>query len=705
MYLNRYSLRNFRRLENVEIKLEEKDTIFVGANNSGKTSATAAFKLFVTQKGDFQIYDFSSSVIPRLNIFGEKDLEPEVDYGKILPAIELDLWFSVSSAMYGRIAYLLPSLAEEYTEVGIRILFAVNEPSKLHNSYRLRYPIHDKGQVDAKHKSLSYFLSQEGNLKKYFGLQYFVLEKIISSSGEENLALHPLEKDEGRKTIDSLLHVDYVEAQRNIDDNNSARSNRLSTVFASYYKYNLEKQEPDNKSVEVIDTSNLNLTKHYETQFSPLIKVIKALGFPGLNDRALRIVSNLNAEQALSGNTAVTYIEDETEHELPEAYNGLGYKNLIYIAIQIAHFQIQWASMEINRPLCQLVFIEEPEVHLHVQVQQTFIRQIRNVMKEIEDITGKSEHVQQLIVTTHSPHIIVEADFQFIRYFRRIKTRCICNSSKLIASEVLNLANFNPANNELDNLNFLSKFIKLTHCDLFFADAAILVEGTVERLLMPMMIKKVASELETVYLTTLELGGAYAHQFIELLKFINLPTLVITDLDSVDPVTKNTTCRADLLGAVTSNSSIKELTKKTLISDLVKLKPKDKVVSVDNFCRYLAFQEPITVSEYGENKVMVPRTFEEAFIYENISDVRNKKINGFVDLPLTLDFNNDYEQIYNAVRSKNYKKVEFALDQISSEVNWITPSYITKGLKWLSKKLELTPKIEVNNFDQSLTPK
>ena len=43
MYLNRYHLRNFRRLENIEINLEEKDTIFVGANNSGKTSATAAF--------------------------------------------------------------------------------------------------------------------------------------------------------------------------------------------------------------------------------------------------------------------------------------------------------------------------------------------------------------------------------------------------------------------------------------------------------------------------------------------------------------------------------------------------------------------------------------------------------------------------------------------------------------------------------------
>ncbi|MGZ5619966.1 MAG: AAA family ATPase [Methylobacter sp.] len=49
MHLNRYCLRNFRRLEDVKINLEEKETIFVGANNAGKTSATAAFKLFVSR--------------------------------------------------------------------------------------------------------------------------------------------------------------------------------------------------------------------------------------------------------------------------------------------------------------------------------------------------------------------------------------------------------------------------------------------------------------------------------------------------------------------------------------------------------------------------------------------------------------------------------------------------------------------------------
>ena len=208
---------------------------------------------------------------------------------------------------------------------------------------------------------------------------------------------------------------------------------------------------------------------------------------------------------------------------------------------------------------------------------------------------------------------------------------------------------------------------------------------------MPMMIKKEAVELGAVYFTTLELGGAYAHRFIQLLEFINLPTLVITDLDSVDPTANNSTCRADLTGAVTSNASIKELTNKKLISDLLKLADCDRTASKENFSRYITFQHPVPVPIYGKDKEMIPRTFEEAFIYENISSIRENKINGFVTLPSTLDFEKDYTLVYETVKSKDYKKVEFALAQIETKEDWVTPAYIVKGLKWFSKTLVELP--------------
>jgi predicted ATP-dependent endonuclease of OLD family len=52
MKLIRACIRNFRRLENVFVEFEASETVFVGPNNSGKTSATDVFRLFL-KTGDF----------------------------------------------------------------------------------------------------------------------------------------------------------------------------------------------------------------------------------------------------------------------------------------------------------------------------------------------------------------------------------------------------------------------------------------------------------------------------------------------------------------------------------------------------------------------------------------------------------------------------------------------------------------------------
>ena len=135
------------------------------------------------------------------------------------------------------------------------------------------------------------------------------------------------------------------------------------------------------------------------------MKVIKGLGVPSINDRVLKIVSSLSPETALKGSTDLLYVDPARSHELPELYNGLGFKNLIYMAIQAKDFHSQWARSVKNRPLCQIIFIEEPEVHLHVQVQQTFIKNIWEVIESSAKDEGASSLLPQLIVTTHSSHI------------------------------------------------------------------------------------------------------------------------------------------------------------------------------------------------------------------------------------------------------------------------------------------------------------
>lgn len=52
-----------------------------------------------------------------------------------------------------------------------------------------------------------------------------------------------------------------------------------------------------------------------------------------------------------------------------------------------------------------LVLVEEPEAHLHVQVQQVFIRQAYSVLTNNKSIRENKHFTTQLVVSTHSSHI------------------------------------------------------------------------------------------------------------------------------------------------------------------------------------------------------------------------------------------------------------------------------------------------------------
>ena len=649
-----------------------------------------AFRLFL-KSNDFKIHDFSVVRIKDINDFGTAS---EDDEPVLLPAMEMDLWLSIDPDMeFGSVFALIPNVSAIIDNVGMRIKYCVKDAHKLRSDFWAAFPVQDDG---TRAKKLSYFLSLPNNLSRYFSLAYFTLED--TSVG---IVDHHMDSDEAKKSLKALIRVDFVDAQRNIDDHEAARSTRLSGAFSTFYKKNLQQAEVNEEANRVIDENNTNLNAHYAEHFEGLLGVIHNLGVPSVNDRKLKLVSSLSPEVALQGNTSLLYVDTEQNHELPEAYNGLGFKNLVYMAIQVSHFHLQWVNTEEKRPFCQLIFIEEPEAHLHSQVQQTFIANIWQIVRSAAEEIGEPDKVPQLAISTHSSHILDECEFSKVRYFKR----CVLRGedptlvTTLNASEVLSLRGFKPNKASADGdvedekitINFLRKYMKLTHCDLFFSDAAILVEGTVEKLLLPEMINKAAPELNRVYLTTLEIGGAYASRFASLLEFLGMPYLVITDLDSVDPAKNRAACRADSAGAVTSNSSLKFFLGKSDISDLIVLPEAEKIVSDGS--GYVAFQQKTSVDSYAQGDILTGRTLEETLIYQNISLFSSKRIpSGIVFTGRLLK---DHEAVYQAIRGSSFKKTEFALDVMSTSEEWETPEYIFEGLRWLTGKTCLASVEEV----------
>ncbi len=352
-------------------------------------------------------------------------------------------------------------------------------------------------------------------------------------------------------------------------------------------------------------------------------------------------------------------------------------------------------------PPLHLVIVEEPEAHLHVQVQQVFVRQAYAVLRNHPAIGEKTALRTQLIVSTHSSHVAHECSFACLRYFRRMPTS---DATKVPTAAVVNLSEvFGTVD---DTARFVERYLRATHCDLFFADAAILVEGPAERMLVPHFIEKHFPELHRCYVTLLEIGGSHAHTLKPLVESLGLTTLVITDIDAAEATGKHKVVpperKKELISRNTTlakwhpcESSLDKLLDLTFDK---KLKPS----TIPQFSVRIAYQSPVkaNLAATGPEVELLATTFEDALVLENIEFFRTTTVVGVASefkeaiatstTPAALG-----SAMFDIVRSCD--KARFALDLL-----WLkdpdklkVPMYIREGLEWLQMTLDRKNEKEV----------
>lgn len=748
MQIQFVEISNFRKLQAVRAELAEETTLFVGANNSGKTSAMLALRHFLVDGGRFTTHDFTLSHWQAINQIGkrwetiatDKDAPAASidDWTDVLPT--LDVWLHIENDEVHYVRTVLPTIRWAPGRIGIRLRFEPKDVEELYIQFTTMLTAATDTKAAAAAASgtevtvnlwplnMIEFLDRE--LRRHFTIKAYVLDptKIVAPRGgvAQPQILPAASVAVDGNPLSGLIRIHEINAQRGFGQASEPadvgadakaggpgcrESRRLSDQLRTYYAQHLDpfdKPNPaDIQALAAIESAQREFDARLEECFELALKEVSTLGYPGVSDPRLKITTRLRPSDGMNHESAVQYEVDMTPGQpgqvplrLPEDSNGLGYQNLVSMIFQLMSFRDAWmrvgkagkdrtaAAFELE-PL-HLVLIEEPEAHLHAQVQQVFIRKAYGILRAHEHLGADKKLRTQLVVSTHSSHVAHETDFANLRYFRRLPASA---PGSVPISTVVNLSEvFGPGEETAD---FARRYLRAAHCDLFFADAAILVEGPAERMLVPHFIRNHYPELNQSYLTLLEIGGAHAHRLRPLVHHLGLPTLVITDLDSqtADGAKERPKCDA---GQTTNNTTLRHWNPEvTSIDDLLHLVAERKVRHFDAHAAVrVAYQTPIKVTlDDTDEEEAFPYTFEDALVFSNIEIFKAMQGTGLVKK--FRDALNDEATVDGLAQSffeslKAGKKAEFALDVLALEdpENFTVPVYIAEGLDWLQSQLK-----------------
>lgn len=777
MKIEYIDIQNYRKLKTCRIRLTEKETLLVGANNSGKTSAMDALIFFLDQRGKttasiaagkspssrkLGAADFTLSNWHQLNQFGlawanaEPAGETISDWQPLCPT--LDIWLKVERNEIHRVRHLIPTLKWDGGLLGIRMIYQPKNLDVLKADFVDRFNAAEQLRITAEENSKKdpdgstfgpsnfSFSIWPGTMREYLEREVsrtFEIKSYILDPEKFNLEqvgeFCPQALAEEQQPLDfypfnGLFKVDIIDATRGFSDpyvitGSQHGGSNLAGQMNQYYNRHLNPTDlPGNEDLDALKSiayAQHSFDERLNDVFTKPLQEIETLGYPGFTDPHIKLSSRVNPIDNLDHEAAILFEIQKTSHptggalmSLSEKYNGLGYKNLISMVFTMMSFRDQWmrvgkaglrrseedASVE---PL-HLILIEEPEAHLHAQVQQVFIKKAYSVLRNHKDLGTSAKFTSQLVVSTHSSYLAHEVGFEKLRYFKRKPATC---PHDVPTADVVDLScTFGSGKSIQDDVSetaqFVARYLKTTHCDLFFANGIILVEGAAERILMPHFIRNnpnANTSLDNSYISILEVGGSHAHRLKSLIEKLGLPTLVVTDTDAQIPPLKlpgdegRSRAKPKAIrpklgeGYKTGSHSIKTWLGGEGDLDTVLSMPEHK--KIRGKVR-IAFQYgiPIKFKSDSEEVKAFPYTFEDAIVLTNPELFRKvEKPTGMMKQmqhALNLDTLEECcEALYKAL---NYDKAEMALDLLfcADPTEFHAPTYIQEGLEWLKKELE-----------------
>ena len=171
--------------------------------------------------------------------------------------------------------------------------------------------------------------------------------------------------------------------------------------------------------------------------------------------------------------------------------NGLGYNNLLFMSAVLGDMSFAKNGIYVN-----LFLVEEPEAHLHPQLQELFLNFFAKKIVRHENI--------QVIMTSHSPTLV---------------SRIGIKNINLLYEKRHKLYNYSLAKASLTDIeiDYLEKYLDVTKSQLFFAKGVIFVEGISEAILVPEFAKLIDRPLDIYAVELVNINGVGFSPFVKMM--------------------------------------------------------------------------------------------------------------------------------------------------------------------------------------------
>jgi putative ATP-dependent endonuclease of the OLD family len=155
-----------------------------------------------------------------------------------------------------------------------------------------------------------------------------------------------------------------------------------------------------------------------------------------------------------------------------------------------------------NKYVPLLLGLDEPEIHLHPYMQRSLIRYLMNIIANKDssfievnsNIFSIDRFLGQIIVSTHSPNILLSDYRQIIRFYKVNKDEIVLKNGQEISLEE------NVEKHLLKNMPYVK--------EAFFSKCVILVEGDTEIGAFPVFAQKFGIDLDDYGISVIQAGSA-----------------------------------------------------------------------------------------------------------------------------------------------------------------------------------------------------